>query len=122
MMKMQSLTSFAELFLAQAAPSAPSGQPPPSPGSMFISLLPMILIFVGIYFILIAPQRKKQKETEKMISALGVGDEVLTTGGIYGEITSVKSDRFVVRVADNNTKLEVGKGFVQAVVKKSEKK
>ncbi|MCB1106262.1 MAG: preprotein translocase subunit YajC, partial [Cephaloticoccus sp.] len=46
------------------------------------------------------------------------GDEIVTSGGIYGQITNVKEDRFVVRVADN-TKIEVGKGFVSAVVRKA---
>ena len=53
-----------------------------------------------------------------MLKSLESGDEVVTSGGIYGVITNVKEDRFVVRVADN-TKIEIGKGFVQAVVKKA---
>jgi preprotein translocase subunit YajC len=53
-----------------------------------------------------------------MLAALGSGDEILTTGGIFGTITNVKDDRFVVRIADN-TKIEIGKGFVQSVVNKS---
>ncbi len=53
-----------------------------------------------------------------MLGALQSGDEVITTGGIYGVITNVKEDRFVVRIADN-TKIEVGKSFVTGVVKSS---
>ena len=75
----------------------------------------------GFWFIFIAPQRKKQKELEKQISSLQTGDEILTTGGIYGTITNVKDDRFVVRVADN-TKIELGKGFIATVTKKAEAK
>jgi preprotein translocase subunit YajC len=82
-----------------------------------MQILPMVLLFGAMYFFLIAPQRKKQKEHEKMLTALQSGDEIVTTGGIFGVITNVKEDRFVVRVADN-TKLEIGKGFVQSVVKK----
>ena len=52
-----------------------------------------------------------------MLKALESGDEIVTNGGIYGVITNVKEDRFVVRIADN-TKIELGKGFVQAVVRK----
>jgi len=77
----------------------------------------MVLLFGAMYFFLIAPQRKKQKEHEKMLKALESGDEIVTNGGIYGVITNVKEDRFVVRIADN-TKIELGKGFVQAVVRK----
>lgn len=77
-----------------------------------------VLLFAAMYFFMIAPQRKKQKEHEKMLKALQSGDEIVTTGGIYGTITNVKDDRFVVRIADN-TKIEVGKGFVSAVVRQT---
>jgi preprotein translocase subunit YajC len=70
-----------------------------------------------MYFLMIAPQRKKQKEHDRMLKSLETGDEVVTTGGIFGVITNVKEDRFVVRIAEN-TKIEIGKGFVQTVVKK----
>lgn len=83
-----------------------------------MSFLPMILIFAAMYFLMIAPQRKKQKEHQKMLASLDTGDEILTVGGIYGEITNKKEDRYVIRVGDN-TKMEIGKGFVQSVVKKS---
>lgn len=76
------------------------------------------------YFLFIAPQHKKQKALEKMLAELQSGDEVITTGGIFGVITNVKDDRFVVRIADD-TKIEVSKGFIQSVIKKpgaSEKK
>src|SRR6185503_2342786 len=95
------------VFLAQTTTGAP--------GSPLLQFLPIVLIFAAMYFPMIAPQRKKQKEHEKMLSALGSGDEIVTTGGIYGTITNVKEDRFVVRIADN-TKVEVGKSFVSTVV------
>jgi preprotein translocase subunit YajC len=107
------MTKF-HLFLAQAQPAAPTG------AQTLMSLLPMILIFAAMYFLLIAPQRKKQKEHEKMLAALKAGDEVVTAGGLYGTITSVKEDRFVVRIGDNNQKVEVGKGFIHALVKKAD--
>ena len=52
------------------------------------------------------------------LDALATGDEVVTTGGIFGEITNKKDDRFVIRIADN-TKVEVGKSFITALVKKA---
>lgn len=107
------------LFLAQQA-AAPAAAPGGAPQSVFSTQMVVLgLMLVGFYFLLIAPQRKKQKEHEKMLKTLGTGDEVVTSGGIYGVITSVKADRFVVRVADN-TKIEVGKSFIQAAVKKTE--
>jgi preprotein translocase subunit YajC len=103
------------VILAQAAAA-----PAPGPADMFKGMLPIILMFGAMYFLLIAPQRKKQKAHEKMMSELKAGDEVVTSGGIYGVITSVKDDRFVVRIGDNNAKIEVGKGFISSVVKKAD--
>ena len=109
MPKMSSLTD-ASLFLAQ--------QTAPGPQASLMSFLPIILLFAAMYFLMIAPQRKKQKEHDKMLKALVTGDEVVTSGGIYGQITNVKEDRFVIRVAEN-AKIEVGKTFVAALVRKS---
>jgi preprotein translocase subunit YajC len=72
-----------------------------------------------MYFLVFAPQRKKQKAHDKMLTELKSGDEVITSGGIYGTITSVKDDRFVIRIGENN-KIEVGKGFISAVVTKAD--
>ena len=105
------------LFLAQAAPATPVA---PGGASALMQLAPLVLMFAAMYFLLIAPQRKKQKEHEKMLTQLQPGDEVVTSGGIYGTITSVKDDRFVVRIGDNNAKVEVGKGFISTVVKKAD--
>jgi preprotein translocase subunit YajC len=104
-------------LLADATPLLAQASPAPGGAGRF-NILFLVFMFAAMYFLLIAPQRKKQKEHEKMLKALGVGDEIVTSGGIYGAITSVKDDRFVVRVSDN-AKIEVGKGFVHAVVKKS---
>ncbi len=89
------------LPLAQAAPT----------GGGLGQFLPIILLFVGMWFLIIAPQRKRQKAHDKMLSELKKGDEIVTSGGIFGTITRVKDDRFVVEIADN-TKIELGKGFV----------
>jgi preprotein translocase subunit YajC len=88
------------LPLAQAASGGGLGQ-----------FLPIALLFVGMWFLIIAPQRKRQKAHDKMLSELKTGDEIVTNGGIYGTITNVKDDRLVVKIADN-TKIELGKGFV----------
>jgi len=106
------LISGLEILAQTPAPAQP--QPP----SAWTSILPMVLLFAAMYFLMIAPQRKKQKAHEKMLKELESGDEIVTSGGIYGVITNVKEDRFVVRISDT-TKIEIGKGFVQAVVKKA---
>jgi len=113
---------FASSFFAQAAAPA-GGAQPAGGGGLFGAggslILVYGLLFAAMYFFMIAPQRKKQKEHERMLTALQSGDEVVTNGGIYGVITNVKDDRFVVRIADN-TKIEVAKGFIQSVVKRTE--
>src|SRR6266498_1029264 len=103
MTKMSSLFTLPE-FLAQASSPAPSQGG--IPGMMIFGY---ILLFAAMYFFMIAPQRKKQKEHEKLVTSLQSGDEIITNGGIYGVITNVKDDRFVVRIADN-TKIELAKG------------
>jgi preprotein translocase subunit YajC len=108
-----SLITDSTAILAQTA--APAGASGPGGSTMIIFYA---LLFAAMYFFMIAPQRKKQKEHEKMLAALGSGDEIVTSGGIYGTITNVKDDRFVVRIAEN-TKIEVGKSFVTAVVSKA---
>lgn len=101
------------VLLAQAPAPAPSG------ASAMMQFLPLVLMFAAMYFLLIAPQRKKQKAHEKMLTELQSGDEVVTAGGIYGVITQVKDDRFVIRIGSDNAKVEVGKGFISALVKKA---
>lgn len=88
----------------------PLAQAASSSGGL-VQFLPIILLFAGMWFLIIAPQRKRQKTHDKMLSELKKGDEIVTTGGLFGKIIRVKEDRFVVEIADN-TKVELGKGFV----------
>ena len=90
--------------LAQAAPGGGIGQ-----------FLPIILLFVGMWFLIIAPQRKRQKAHDKMLSELSKGDAIITSGGIHGTITKVSADRLTVQIAEN-TKIELGKSFVASKV------
>lgn len=79
-------------FVGQAAP-APGG------GGLF-TFLPFILMIVAMWFLVIAPQRKKQKQHQAMLAELKSGDDIVTNGGIYGTIVGVKEDRFTVKIAD----------------------
>ena len=81
------------------------------PGGFDMQIIIMLLIFVAFWFLLIAPQRKKQKEHAKMLQALEKGAKVKTAGGLFGTITGVKDDRFVLRIAEN-VKIEVAKDSV----------
>lgn len=81
-------------------------------GNLFVSLLPMILIFVVFYFILILPQKKQEKKQRSMIDALVPGDEVVTIGGIYGNVVSVKDDCLVIESSADKTKIKIAKSSV----------
>ena len=87
-------------------------------GGVFGSLggLPLLLLmFVAMYFLLIAPNQRKQKQWQQMLSQLKPGDKVTTNGGIRGTIISVKDDVLVVKCAPDNVKLEMVKSAIAAV-------
>ncbi len=86
--------------------------------SPLINLFPLILIFVVFYFLLIRPQKSKEKEHLKMLANLNKNDEVVTTSGIHGTIVNVK-DRTVILRVDENVKMEMEKNAV-AFVKKTQ--
>jgi preprotein translocase subunit YajC len=69
--------------------------------SSLTQMLPLVLMFVVLYFIMIRPQMKKQKEHKAMIDALGKGDEVVTGGGLLGRITKVDEQYVSVEIAGN---------------------
>ncbi|WP_369413693.1 preprotein translocase subunit YajC [Brucepastera parasyntrophica] len=83
--------------------------------SVFFPIITFGLIFVVFYFFIIRPQNKKQKETEKMISALKKGDKIITIGGIHGEVTSTKEKTVVVKV-DDNCKIEFSRSAVSSIM------
>jgi preprotein translocase subunit YajC len=86
-------------------------------GSMGSSaqLILLPLFFVLLYFVMIAPQQRKQKKWQQMLSQLKNGDRVTTNGGIRGVIVSVKDDTVLLRVAPDNIKLEFAKSAIAAV-------
>lgn len=104
-------------FLAQAA--APEGAPKGLFGGGTGMLIVYGLFIAAMWFLMIAPQRKKQKEHAKMLASIKSGDEILTAGGIYGTVITVRDDRYVVRIGDS-TKVEIAKSFVTGVEKKSD--
>ena len=83
----------------------------------FMSFLPLILMFAVLYFIMIRPQMKRQKETKAMLEALAVGDEVVTVGGIMGKVTALKDQVVTVEIA-TGTDVQLQKGAITAVLPK----
>jgi preprotein translocase subunit YajC len=102
------------LFLAQTSSAAPAS--PASPGGGFGMFIPFIFIFVIMYFIMIRPQQRRQKEQQKLISELKTGDRVVTSSGIHGLIANVKDSTVIVKVADN-VKIEMDKAAIANVAK-----
>ncbi|MDR2806564.1 MAG: preprotein translocase subunit YajC [Puniceicoccales bacterium] len=81
--------------------------------SVGTEMLIMLFLFLGMWFILIAPQRKKQKKHEAMVNALKPGDKILTTAGIFGEIKAIQADRFEIKVdGHTNTTIEIHRSFI----------
>lgn len=66
-----------------------------------LQFVPILIIFAIFYFLLIAPARKRQKALREMVSNLKKGDRVVTTGGFLGEVSSVKDDTIILKLADN---------------------
>jgi preprotein translocase subunit YajC len=98
---------------AQAAPAA-------GPESMFGSLgtmLPLVLMFVVLYFVMIRPQMKRQKEHKTMIDALAKGDEVVTSGGLLGKVSKVGESFLSVEIA-SGVEIQVQRSAVTQVMPK----
>lgn len=97
------------------------GMAQPAPGqeqpNMLVTLLPIILIFGIMYFLLIRPQSKRQKEKQQMLNALKKGDEVVTSGGIYGTVEAIneKESKVIVRVA-KELKITMAKNSIATVI------
>ena len=94
--------------MLQAAPAAGN---PGAAGSSWTMWLMLILIFVVMWFFMIRPQRKQQKELQKFRDGLQKGDKIVTIGGIYGTVVEVKDKTLLIEV-DNNVKIRVDKNSV----------
>lgn len=93
----------------------PLAQVSSSSNSIFMPIVTFGLVFVIFYLFIIRPQNKKQKDTEKMISAVKKGDKIVTIGGIHGEVTSTKEKTVIVKV-DESCKIEFSRSAIASVV------
>ena len=82
--------------------------------SLVVSMLPLVLVIVVMYFMLIRPQKKKEKEVTKMRNSLQVGDEIVTAGGIVGRVVSLREDTLLIETGSNNTKMRIKRWAVQS--------
>lgn len=106
------------LMLVPLLAQVPGGASPAgrSPGGLGDILIPVVGFGVIFYFLIIRPQRKKEKDHQTLVSQIKSGDEIVTTGGIHGRVTNVKEKTLMVKIADN-VKVELEKSAVSAVVK-----
>ncbi len=81
---------------------------------------PIVLVLVLMYFLMIRPQQKKQKEEQKMRNNLRVGDELTTIGGIKGRVVSIKDDTIMLETGNDRTKIQFEKWAIQTVHTKHE--
>jgi preprotein translocase subunit YajC len=99
------------LLMAQPSGSGQESNP-------IMTFLPMIVIFAIIYFMMIRPQKKRQKEREALISKVEKGDKVVTSSGIHGTVAQVEDTTILVQVSDT-TKIRFEKASVNSVVPKN---
>lgn len=92
------------MFKLEAATAMPSGS---QYVGMIAQILPLVLLFVVFYFLLIRPQRKRDKAEKEMRNSIQVGDEISTIGGFIGKIVSMKDDTLVIESSADRTKLKV---------------
>ncbi len=97
-------------FAQTAAPAA-------SPESSLLSLLPLVAMFVVLYFIMIRPQMKRQKEHKLMVEALAKGDEVITAGGVLGKVSKVEDNLLHVEIA-KGVEVQIQRSAVTQVLPK----
>ena len=109
--------AWASSLFAAAAP-APSGQPANPQADLLKMALPLILMFVIFYVLLIRPQQKKAKEHQALLGALKTRDKIVTSGGMFGEVISIKDKTVTIRCGES--KLEVLKSSIAEVVERAQ--
>lgn len=105
-------------ILAEAAPAggaAAGAADATSPAGLISMFLPMILIIGVFYFLMIRPQRKKDKKVKEMLAALKPGDRICTIGGIYGTIKGLRDDDVILTVGHQNTEIVMARWAIRNV-------
>lgn len=90
-------------------------------GNIWATILPLVILIAVMYFLLIRPQKKREKEVNAMRSGVQVGDEIITIGGICGKVVKTKEDSLVIQVGADRVKFEIMRWAVSKVVEETEK-
>ena len=85
-------------------------------GAYIVQAFPILAIIAIFYFLVIAPANKQRRETEAMLAALKKGDEVMTSGGIYGTVQSIDNNTVLLRIAEN-VKIKISRSAITALAK-----
>ena len=93
----------------------------PTGGSLIGSFIPFIAIILIFYLLIIRPQSKKRKETEKMLASIKKGDKIVTIGGVYGTVQNVKDTTVIIKV-DDNVKIEFLRSAISNILSSKEEK
>ena len=99
------------LYLLMGAPQGGEGAATSNP---IMTFLPFVAIIAIFYFLIIRPQNKKQKETQRMLADLKKGDRVVTIGGVHGTIQSIKDSSVILKV-DENCKIEFSRSAIASI-------
>lgn len=84
--------------------------------SLLVSFAPLVLVFVAMYFLMIKPQKKRQKEIEKMRNELTVGNRIVTIGGFIGRITRINDDELFISLGNSKEQIAIRKWAVHSVL------
>lgn len=102
------VSHLSKALLAMGPSPAPGQQP-----SFWVQVLPLLLMGVVFYFLLIAPQRRRQKQLQEMLASLKSGDAIVTSGGIHGKVVGVTDQIVQVRIADG-VRIDVSRSAIAA--------
>ena len=88
---------------------------PENVAAILVQIVPLVLIFVIFYFVLIRPQRKKDKEVKNMLTNLKVGDRITTIGGFYATIAAIQDDVITISFGPDSTKAMIARWAVRSL-------
>lgn len=108
-------TAFAETAPAADAAAGAAAEAPSGIAALVSTMVPMLLILAVFYFMMIRPQRKKDKQIKEMLNNLKVGDRICTIGGIYGTVSGLRDDTVYLKVGEQDTPMVIARWAVRNV-------